>query len=199
MGGDVVPPTVLNIANGLMYRDFITIGVLFAAEQCQPMADNWVYVQEPAVRMGRIQFFNNWSPFMVRNPGDVWIGTEYFCSEGDSFWNLADNALQQTATTELVTMGIVGLKEQPADSTVIRVEKAYPAYFGTYNRFQVIKDFVKAIPNLFLIGRNGMHRYNNMDHSMLTAKTAVENIVNGRRDQENIWSINTEEDYHEEQ
>lgn len=133
---------------------------------------------------------------MVANDNTVWMGLEYFCDEGDSVWNMSDTQMKAFAISELEKIGIVN-KEDVIDSVVAKVEKTYPAYFGTYNKFDVIKNYTDAFVNLFLIGRNGMHRYNNQDHSMLTAMTAVDNILKGISSKENIWQVNTEEDYHE--
>lgn len=134
---------------------------------------------------------------MVADPGHVWIGMEYFCNEGDPLWNTQDDKLKAFAINELAMIGIID-KEDVVDSTVLRMEKAYPAYFGTYNQFESLKEYTDTFENMFLVGRNGMHKYNNSDHSMLTAMTAVDNIVAGIRDKKNIWEINTEMEYHEE-
>lgn len=203
-----VPDTIRNIAEGLLYRDFITVGLLMRKlkirnDQTQPASsantvkDNWIYVQEREVKVGRLQIFNNWSPFMVANPDHVWIGMEYFCNEGDPLWGMEDEALKKFAIDELTKIEIIS-REDVLDSTVLRMEKAYPAYFGAYDRFDEVKEYISGFENLYLIGRNGMHKYNNSDHSMLTAMTAVDNIVSGRTDKKNIWEINTETDYHEE-
>lgn len=202
------PADIRAVADGLLYRDFVTVGVLMnklkiRRDKTQPASssntvkDNWIYIQEREVKVGRLQIFNNWSPFMVSDPDHVWIGMEYFCNEGDPLWNMEDEALKQFAINELAQIEIIG-KEDVLDSTVLRMEKAYPAYFGTYNRFDELKTYTDKFENLFLIGRNGMHKYNNSDHSMLTAMTAVDNIAAGRKDKKNIWEINTEMEYHEE-
>ncbi len=201
------PPEVLKVADGLMYRDFITVGLLLKKLKITNQTrtptvnnivpDNWIYIQERDVRLGRLQIFNNWSPYMVKNPDTVWIGLEYFCNVGDTLWNKTDEEFVKFAIDELARIGIIE-KEDVLDSTVIRMPKTYPAYFGTYDHFSVIQEFVNGIENLFLIGRNGMHKYNNTDHSMLTAMLAVENIINGKKTKENIWNVNTEDEYHEE-
>src|SRR5579862_1899889 len=195
------PPEVSEVSQGLMYRDFITVGLLLnrlkIREQGERMLkDNWIYIQEPDVLVGRMQIFNNWSPYMVDDPGKVWIGLEYFCNDTDELWHKSDQEMIALALGEVEKMGIASSADF-VDATVIRMEKTYPAYFGTYDRFHVIRDFVDRYHNLFLVGRNGMHKYNNQDHSMLTAMTAVDNIVEGRRDKANIWAVNTEMDYHE--
>ncbi|HEY1200418.1 MAG TPA: hypothetical protein VGE79_05535, partial [Niastella sp.] len=195
------------VAAGLLYRDFITVGLLLKQFSTKDKAtgglkklnleDTWIYVQEKDVKVGRLQLFNNWSPFLVKDPATSWIGMEYFCNKEDDFWNLSEEVIKETAINELEKIGLAR-KEDVLDATVLRMEKTYPAYFGTYDRFDVIRNFVDSLPNLYLIGRNGMHKYNNSDHSMLTAMTAVDNIVAGIADKSNIWSINTEMEYHEE-
>lgn len=199
-----VPDEVRRVSDGLMYRDFITVGLLLNRLQVQDrsaggrqlLRDNWIYLQEPGVRAGRMQIFNNWSPYMVCDPDKVWIGLEYFCYEGDDLWRKSDQEMIEFATAEMVKIGMLA-KADVLDATVIRMEKTYPAYFGTYDQFHVIREFVDRYENLFLIGRNGMHRYNNQDHSMLTAMTAVDNIIAGVRDKANLWAVNTEMEYHE--
>ena len=202
-----LPLDVSEVAHGLMYRDFITVGLLLNKLKIKNetkkntindlIPDNWIYVQERDVKIGRLQIFNNWSPYLVKDDSIVWIGLEYFCNEGDDMWNMSDENFIDFAIAELQKIDIINT-EEVIDSVIIRVEKTYPAYFGTYNRFETIKNFTDSFENLFLIGRNGMHRYNNMDHSMLTAMTAVKNIKNGVKSKENIWNINAEEKYHEE-
>jgi protoporphyrinogen oxidase len=202
-----VPSDVSEVAQGLMYRDFITVGMLLnklkiknetkMATVDDLVPDNWIYIQERDVKIGRLQIFNNWSPYLLKDDSKVWIGLEYFCNEGDEMWNMSDGEFKKFAIDELEKIDIID-SEDVIDSVVIRVQKTYPAYFGTYNRFDKIKNFTDSFENLFLIGRNGMHRYNNMDHSMLTAMKAVENIKNDVKSKENIWNINAEEEYHEE-
>jgi protoporphyrinogen oxidase len=204
--GNVVPPEIIRISQGLQYRDFITVGLLLKKLKIKNnteirtlnnlVPDNWIYIQEKDVKIGRLQIFNNWSPYMVQNINNVWIGLEYFCNEGDELWSMSDKVFMEFAIKELEKIGII----DPADvldSTIIRMPKTYPAYFGTYDQIDQLKDYINQYENLYLIGRNGMHRYNNQDHSMLTAITAVQNIKNNVKSKENIWSINTEEVYHE--
>ncbi len=195
-----VPPEVKHVSEGLMYRDFITVGILankLTTKQTKhKLTDNWIYIQEPDVLVGRMQIFNNWSPYMVADPSKMWIGLEYFCNETDDLWQMPEEKLIELAKKELDTLGIVDKKEV-IDGTVIKVEKTYPAYFGTYDQFEVIRKYIDTFENLFLIGRNGMHKYNNQDHSMLTAMTAVENIIEGKVGKANIWAVNTEQEYHE--
>jgi protoporphyrinogen oxidase len=161
------------------------------------MRDQWIYVQDCGLKITRIQIFNNWSPFLVRDPGTVWIGLEYCCTRGDAFWNRTDDEIKRFAEGELLSAGFIE-RDDILDATVARVPRAYPAYWGSYDQLNRIRAFTDSIDNLFLVGRNGMHRYNNMDHSMLTAMTAVDNIINGVAARENIWQVNTEEEYHEE-
>jgi len=196
------PEEVRAVSDGLVYRDFITVGLLAAKlavheKDGSPLKDNWIYIQEPDVQVGRLQIFNNWSPAMVADPSKTWIGLEYFCYQTDPIWNLSDEAMIDLAKEEIARIGILN-KEDVLDAHVARVPKTYPAYFGTYDRFDTIRNYTDGIENLFLVGRNGMHKYNNQDHSMLTAMTAVDNIANGITDKSNLWSINTEMEYHEE-
>jgi len=204
--GDKAPASIKEISNGLQYRDFITVGLLLNKLKIKNettintlfnlVPDNWIYIQERDVKVGRLQIFNNWSPYMVADIEKVWIGLEYFCNEGDELWSKADDEFIRFAIEELHKIDIIE-RDDVIDSTIIRVPKTYPAYFGTYSQFDEIKSFTNKFENLFLIGRNGMHRYNNQDHSMLTAITAVENIISGEKRKDNIWEINTEEEYHE--
>lgn len=205
--GQNVPEPVKRVAKGLRYRDFVTAGLLVPRLKIKNetkiptrnelVPDNWIYIQENSVKLGRLQLFQNWSPYMVNDLDQVWLGLEYFCNRGDDLWNMTDDAFLRFAAEELGSIGIIDAADV-VDGTVIRVEKTYPAYFGTYDEFSVVRDYTDAIDNLFLIGRNGMHRYNNADHSMLTAMTAVDNIVANRKDKKNIWDVNTEQEYHEE-
>jgi protoporphyrinogen oxidase len=158
--------------------------------------DNWIYIQEPEVRAGRLQIFNNWSPHLVVNPDQVWIGVEYFCYEGDDLWTKTDAEMSEFARQELATIGVIE-PDAVLDSTVIRMPKTYPAYFGASARFDEIRQYLDGFENLFLVGRNGMHKYNNQDHSMLTAMIAVDNIIEGRTEKSNLWDVNTEMEYHE--
>jgi protoporphyrinogen oxidase len=199
------PPNVLEVSDGLVYRDFITVGLLVRSLRIHDetlqgkrlIRDNWIYIQEPDVLLGRLQVFNNWSPHLVADPSTVWLGLEYFCNQSDKLWNLSDERMVALATGELSRIGIVEAS-QVLDATVLRMEKTYPAYFGTYNRFSEIREYVDRYTNLFLIGRNGMHRYNNQDHSMLTAMMVVDGIIAGHVDRAALWEVNTETDYHEE-
>lgn len=197
-----VPEDVAAVSEGLLYRDFITVGVLLERLEVtepdgSPMRDNWIYIQDPDVLVGRMQIFNNWSPYLVADRSKTWIGLEYFCYATDPMWSWSDDEMKKLAVEELARIGLADPKAV-LDATVIRMPKTYPAYFGTYDRFDLVRAFTDRFENLYLVGRNGMHRYNNQDHSMLTAMLCVDNIVAGRRDKANIWEVNTEEDYHEE-
>jgi protoporphyrinogen oxidase len=199
------PANVREVASGLVYRDFITVGLLVSRLKLQEktgngqrlIKDNWIYVQEPDVQVGRLQIFNNWSPYMVADPNTVWLGLEYFCNDTDKLWSMPDADLIALGREELHRIGIIESADT-LDGTVIRMEKTYPAYFGAYNRFAEIREYVDQIQNLFLVGRNGMHRYNNQDHSMLTAMVAVDDILAGETSKAHLWEINTEQEYHEE-
>ncbi|RFM28223.1 NAD(P)/FAD-dependent oxidoreductase [Deminuibacter soli] len=204
---ETVPATIRDIAAGLQYRDFITVGLLLNKLSCidprtnewKPLLlqDTWIYIQESDVQVGRLQLFNNWSPYMVKNPDTVWVGMEFFCNTTDAFWQMPDKDIQTLAIAELEKIGLARA-DDVLDSTLLRVEKTYPAYFGTYSEFDKLRDYISQYSNLFLVGRNGMHKYNNADHSMLTAMVSVDNIIAGITDKSNIWSINTEQEYHEE-
>jgi len=200
--GDEVPVEVQEVAAGLQYRDFINVGVLLKQlstkeGQHLELKDNWIYIQERDVKVGRLMIYNNWGGGMIKDPNTTWIGMEYFCNKTDALWAQSDEAIQQLAIAELINMDLARA-EDVLDSTVRRMEKTYPAYFGTYDRFDVIKSYTERFENLFLIGRNGMHKYNNADHSMLCAMVSVDNIVAGVTRKANLWSINTEQEYHEE-
>jgi protoporphyrinogen oxidase len=201
-GGAVVPANVREVSEGLEYRDFITVGILankldVTESDRTLIKDTWIYIQEPDVLLGRLQIFNNWSPYMVADPTKVWIGLEYFCYDTDPLWAMPDDALKAFAAAELETIGILRTSEV-LDGHVVRVPKTYPAYFGTYARFDELRTWTDSFTNLFLVGRNGMHKYNNQDHSMLTAMAVVDGIAAGHVDKQALWSINTEQEYHEE-
>lgn len=195
--------SVLEVATKLPYRDFMTAGLLvkrmkgtFSDLPNGMPPDNWIYVQEPDVKLGRLQVFNNWSPALVADPATIWLGLEYFCDEGDALWSMADPAFLDFAAKELAKIGLIDLQDV-LDGTVVRVPKAYPAYFGAYSGIGRVRTWLDGFPNLFPVGRNGMHRYNNQDHSMLAAKAAVECVLAGSTDKSRIWSVNVEDEYHE--
>ncbi len=208
LGKDTAGEDVYEIATNLPYRDFMTVGLLLSDLKVKNktkmktlgdiVPDCWIYVQDRDVRLGRIQIFNNWSPYMVENPQEnVWVGLEYFCTEGDGMWTSPDEEFIRNAVDELVKVGVIDSPDKVLDSTLIRVKKAYPAYFGAYAKFDQVKDYLSGIENLFCVGRNGQHRYNNMDHSMATAMEACEEIIKGGTDKTAVWGVNTEKSYHE--
>ena len=200
------PADVREIAAALPYRDFITVGLLVSRMRANRQArstqannmppDNWIYIQEREVRIGRLQIFNNWSLDLVADPDKVWLGLEYFCLEGEDLWRLEDAAMIDLAAGELEQIGMID-RADVLDGTVIRVPKTYPAYFGAYAEFPRVRAWLDCIENLYPVGRNGMHRYNNQDHSMLTAKLAVEAILGGKVGKSEIWDVNIDDDYHE--
>lgn len=207
-GMNTVPSEVLRIASGLPYRDYMTVGVLVDSLKLKNLTnrktigdivpDCWVYVQDRNVKMGRFQIYNNWSPYMVADlHNTVWLGLEYFVQEGDSFWTMDDRLFSSMAVKEMVRIGLIESEKNVLDTHVERVKKAYPAYFDTYDEIDTVINYLNGIPNLYCVGRNGQHRYNNIDHSMCTSFEAVNNILSGRVDKDNIWSINTEKEYHE--
>ncbi len=203
-----VPADVKKVAEGLMYRDFRVVGVLLDKLKLKNttefrtvnniIPDTWIYVQERDVKLGRIQVFNNWSPYLVEDfAHKVWIGLEYFCNEQDKIWTDDDKTFIDFAVNEADKIGVFD-KKDVLDAYTHRVKKAYPAYFGSYDKFDEIKSYVNGFDNLYLVGRNGMHKYNNMDHSTLTAMKAVDYILGECKDRNEIWSVNTEAEYHEE-
>jgi protoporphyrinogen oxidase len=208
-GMNDVPDDIAKIAAGLPYRDFVTVGLLVNKLNLKNetdiktlgniVPDCWIYVQDTGVKLGRIQIFNNWSPYMVEKPEDtVWIGLEYFCNENDDFWNLSDDECIRMASKELVSMGVINSTGDILDSHRERVKKAYPAYFDTYSEIDTLIKYLDSFDNLYCVGRNGQHRYNNMDHSMVTAFETAKNIISGKTSRDNIWNVNTEKEYHEE-
>ena len=208
-GLEDAPASVREIAGGLPYRDFVTVGLLVDKLNLKNetklktlgdiVPDCWIYVQDAGVKLGRIQIFNNWSPYMVKSPeSTIWIGLEYFCNEGDEYWTRSEDAWRQLGISELVRMGVLDKDVPVRDFHVEKVKKAYPAYFDTYSRIGELVRYLDTIPNLYCVGRNGQHRYNNMDHSMMTAFETVRNILNdGWRDKKAVWNVNTEKEYHE--
>lgn len=206
--GEGVPSDVKTVAEGLVYRDFMTVGLLLDKLKLRSkkmntsvgvdgiVPDNWIYIQESDVKVGRLQIFNNWSPYLVSDPNKVWIGMEYFVNEGDELWSMEDSTFCDFAQAELSKLNIIEPKDVLKIKTY-RIQKAYPAYFGSYKQFDTIRKWTDSVPNLYLIGRNGMHRYNNMDHSMLSAMAAVKCIVTGSTDKSALWNVNAEKEYHE--
>ena len=208
IGKGTVPQDVYETALALPYRDFITVGLLVSKLQLTNetkmktvgniVPDCWIYIQERDVKLGRLQIFNNWSPYMLKDPENtVWIGLEYFCAEGDDLWNMEDEQFISFAADELEHIGVIR-KEDVLDAHREKVKKAYPAYFGAYEHFDAVRSYLDTIGNLYCIGRNGQHRYNNMDHSMVTAMEAVRCIREQIPDRSAVWNVNTEKEYHEE-
>ena len=209
LGMNDVPEQIAEYAKGLPYRDFVTVGLLLPKLNLKNetklktlnniVPDCWIYVQDAGVKLGRIQIFNNWSPYMVEKPEEtVWIGLEYFCTEGDKYWRLSERKWAKLSASELIKMGIIDSEDQILDYHKESVKKAYPAYFDTYDHIDDIIRYLDGFENLYCVGRNGQHRYNNMDHSMVTSFEAVHNLVKGIKDKSNIWNVNTEAEYHEE-
>lgn len=207
-GMNDVPSNERKIAEGLPYRDYMTVGVLVSKLNLinrtkvktlgNIVPDDWVYVHDKSVKMGRFQIYNNWSPYMVKDPEHtVWMGLEYFCNEGDAMWNLSDDDFAHMAIGEMTKMGFIDRQNEVQDYHVERVKKAYPAYFDTYQHIDQLISYLNSIPNLYCVGRNGQHRYNNMDHSMCTSFEAVKDILTGTSDKSNIWNVNIEKEYHE--
>ncbi len=205
---DGVPPHIARIAAGLPYRSFLTVGLLTdklalpASRSSRGLGgligDNWIYVQDTQVKLGRIQVFNNWSPYLVPDPAHTtWLGLEYFCDEGDAFWSADDAALLEQAHAELVQIGVLAPDAPILDSRIVRVPKAYPAYFDSYAHIDELRAWLSAHPWLLCAGRNGQHRYNNMDHSMMTGFLAADALLDPSFDRARIWQVNTEQSYHE--
>ena len=207
-GMNDIPERIAYIASGLPYRDYMTLGVLVKNLKLRNetgiktigniIPDNWIYVHDRSVKMGRIQVFNNWSPYLVKDiEHTVWLGLEYFCSEGDSLWSMSDEEFSELGISEMLKMGLIQNHDDVIDYHAERVKKAYPAYFDTYEFMSELREYLDGIVNLYCIGRNGQHRYNNIDHSMCTAFEAVKNILSGEKCRTNIWNVNTEKEYHE--
>lgn len=208
-GMDNVPKKYLKIACGLPYRDYMTVGVLIDRLNLKNetkiktinniVPDDWVYVHDKNVKMGRFQIYNNWSPYLVKDINHtVWMGLEYFCNEGDDLWSMSDDEFAKMGIDEMITMNLIDSDNNVLDYHVERVKKAYPAYFDTYEQIDELRDYLNTISNLYCVGRNGQHRYNNLDHSMCTSFETVKNILSGSKDKSNIWNVNTEKEYHEE-
>ncbi len=207
-GMNDVPAEPARIAEGLPYRDYMTLGVLIPKLNLKNktkiktvgniVPDNWVYVHDRTVKMGRFQIYNNWSPYMVKDlEHTVWVGLEYFCQEGDDFWNMTEEEFAKLGVAEMVKMGLIDSPDVVMDTHAERVKKAYPAYFDTYSEMDTLVEYLNSIENLYCVGRNGQHRYNNIDHSMVTSFETVKNILSGAKDKTNIWNVNTEKEYHE--
>jgi len=207
-GMNDVPRGIQEIASDLPYRDYMTLGILVPKINLKNetrirtvsniVPDNWVYVHERSVKLGRFQIYNNWSPYLVKDlKNTLWIGLEYFANEGDRLWSLSDDKFTRFAVSEVVKMGLIDSPDDVLDSHVERVKKAYPAYFDSYDRIDEVVSFLNGFTNLFCVGRNGQHRYNNIDHSMMTSFLTVDSILEGKTDKRDIWNVNTEKEYHE--
>lgn len=208
-GMNDVPSEPARIAAGLPYRDYMTLGVLVPKINLvnktdiktvgNIVPDCWVYVQDRTVKLGRFQIYNNWSPYMIKDlEHTVWIGLEYFVNEGDEFWNMSEKEFSKTGVEEMIKLGLIDNAKCVLDTHMEKVKKAYPAYFDTYDEIDTLIAYLSSIENLYCVGRNGQHRYNNIDHSMVTSFEAVKNILSGTKDKQNIWNVNTEKEYHEE-
>ena len=207
-GMNDVPEDMRTIAEGLPYRDYLTLGVLVPKLLLNNktkhktigniIPDNWVYVHDRGIHMGRFQIYNNWSPYMVKDlENTVWVGLEYFCYENDEWWNMSEDEFAKFAIEDMVKLGLIDSADSVLDYHEEKVKKAYPAYFDTYERMDELTAYLNTIDNLYCVGRNGQHRYNNLDHSMCTSFETVKNILSGRTDKSNLWSVNTETEYHE--
>ena len=203
-----VPADVARIAAGLPYRDYRILGAVLKRLLLRNttrvktfgniVPDDWIYVHDRSVRMGRFQISNNFSPYVVKNPEDeVFVGLEYFCSEGDELWEMPDADFAALGVREMIALGMIEDEDDVVSTLSVRVEKAYPAYFDTYAEFPKLRAWLDTIPNLYCVGRNGQHRYNNMDHSMCTGFEAARAILARSSDRTALWNINTEKEYHE--
>lgn len=207
-GMNDVPPEPKRIAEGLPYRDYMTLGVLVKKLALKNktelktlggiVPDCWVYVQDRSVKMGRFQIYNNWSPYLVKDlDNTVWVGLEYFCNENDEFWNQSEEEFAELGIHEMLRIHLIESKDDVLDTHLERVKKAYPAYFDTYNEIDKLIEYLNTIDNLYCVGRNGQHRYNNLDHSMMTSFEAVKCILSGKSDKSAVWNVNTEKEYQE--
>ena len=207
-GMNDVPADPARIAEGLPYRDYMTLGVLVPKIKLENktnlktvsniVPDCWVYVQDRKVKLGRFQIYNNWSPYMIKDlENTVWIGLEYFVNEGDEFWNMTEEEFSKVGVEEMIKLGLIDSASEVIDTHMEKVKKAYPAYFDTYDEIDTLVAYLKSIDNLYCVGRNGQHRYNNIDHSMCTSFETVKNILSGTKNKDNIWNVNTEKEYHE--
>ena len=209
---NTIPEEVYNIATNLPYREFMSVGLVVNKIKLKNntkiktisdiVPDNWIYIQEPDVKLGRVQIFNNWSPYIFRNKEDiknkVFLSLEYFCSEGDEYWNMSDEEFIKLAKEEAVKIGLLDKDAKVEETVRIKINKAYPAYLGKYKEIDKVIDYLNSVENLYCIGRNGQHRYNNMDHSMLTGIEVAKNIINNNKEKSNIWNVKVEKEYHEE-
>ena len=208
-GMNDVPAEPARIASGLPYRDYMTLGVLVSKLNLvnkthiktvgNIVPDCWIYVQDRNVKLGRFQIYNNWSPYMAKDlEHTVWVGLEYFVNEGDDFWNMTEDEFSKIGISEMIRLGLIESSDAVLDTHMEKVKKAYPAYFDTYDDMGSLIEYLNTIENLYCVGRNGQHRYNNIDHSMITSFETVKNILSGNKDKSNIWNVNAEQEYHEE-
>lgn len=207
-GMNDIPREICRIAEGLPYRDYVTLGVLVKGIALRNttkintingiVPDCWIYVHDKSVKMGRFQIYNNWSPYMVKDiENTVWIGLEYFCNEGDDFWNKTESEIAKQGIAEMIKIGLITDEAMVLDYHMEKVKKAYPAYFDTYSEIDKLINYLNTIENLYCVGRNGQHKYNNLDHSMMTSFETVKCIISGEKDKSSIWKVNTEKEYHE--
>ena len=207
-GMNDVPENEARIAKGLPYRDYMTLGVLVPKLKLKNLTDIktiqnivpdcWVYVQDRKVKLGRFQIYNNWSPYMIKDiEHTVWVGLEYFVNEGDEYWKMTEDEFAKLGIEEMIKLGLIDSKDEVLDYHMEKVKKAYPAYFDTYDEMDTLVDYLKKIDNLYCVGRNGQHRYNNIDHSMVTSFETAKAIISGNSNKDAIWSVNTEQEYHE--
>ncbi|WP_026507041.1 NAD(P)/FAD-dependent oxidoreductase [Butyrivibrio sp. MC2013] len=207
-GMNDVPAEPARIAEGLPYRDYMTLGVLVPRINLKNetklttvsniVPDCWIYVQDRNVKMGRLQIYNNWSPYLIKDlKNTVWLGLEYFVNEGDEYWNMTEKEFSDLGVSEMVRLGLIDSADCVLDTHMEKVKKAYPAYFDTYDEIDTLIEWLDTIDNLYCVGRNGQHRYNNIDHSMITSFEAVKCIMTGSKDKTAMWKVNTEEGYHE--
>jgi len=202
------PADIVRIAAGLPYREYRILGAVLKRLLLRNttriktfgniVPDDWIYVHDRSVRMGRFQISNNFSPYVVKNPeSEVFVGLEYFCSEGDDLWEMSEENFAALGVREMTALGMIEGVADVVSTLSVRVEKAYPAYFDTYEEFPKLRKWLDTIPNLYCVGRNGQHRYNNMDHSMCTGFEAARAILAGSSDRTALWNVNTEREYHE--
>ena len=190
----IAPEPVRRAAEKLCYRDFLTVCLIVNDEQI--FSDNWIYIHDANVKVGRIQNYKNWSPKMVPDKTKSSLGLEYFCNQGDSLWSMSDDDLVDLAKREIQDLGLIE-SDKVVDGCVFRVEKSYPVYDSSYrDHLATLREFVDGFSNLQTIGRNGLHRYNNQDHAMITGFLAAGNIINGTTN--DVWSVNEDKQYHEE-
>tara|TARA_Y100000385_G_C13077764_1_gene632292 strand:- start:681 stop:2291 length:1611 start_codon:yes stop_codon:yes gene_type:complete len=198
--GNQVNKNIRHTAINLPYRDFLIVGLLLKKLKpesiTEKLTDNWLYIQDKGVKVGRIQLFHNWSSCMIADPSLRWVGAEYFLNTNEPLWTRKDEGVVELAKRELAKIGLIDPADV-VDSTVVRMPKAYPRYSGVYHQMPQVRKYIDSIRNFYPMGRNGMHKYNNQDHSMLSAKRSVDHFLHGNFDKELIWNTNTDQSYHE--